>query len=127
MKITVYVRSHRIIQGIQKHQNIPSHMGGGCSQHSTYLVDNAVEDRLLEPESMEVAQAARRLAQTPGIELEYIDTAFWFDWGQALLAGVWRTPVVVIDGVRFSGLPNCLRALELQAARSKPVPGALKA
>ena len=116
MKIRVYVRSNLIVQGMQKHQNVAPYMGGACSQHSTYLLNNAIEDRLLEPESMEVVQAAQRLARAPAVEVEFVDVGFWLDWGLSLLVGVWKTPAVVVDGVRYTGLVSCVRVLEGQAA-----------
>jgi hypothetical protein len=116
MKIYVYVRSNQIVRGVPKPQNEGLY-GGGCTQHSTYLLNNSVVDRLLEPESMEVAQAAQRLARVPGVEVEFVDVGFWVDWGLALLAGVWKTPTVVEGGARIYGLQPCLRALGNLAVR----------
>ena len=112
MKITVYVRSNHIVLGRQKLHNIGLNSGGGaCSQHNTYLIDNAIEDRLLEPDSMELVLAAQRL---PGAadRVQYVDVGFAGGWLRATLAGVWQIPAVVVNGVKYSGALKARHTLE---------------
>jgi hypothetical protein len=112
MKITVYIRSNHIVLGKQKLYNVELNSGGGgCTQHNTYLIDDAIEDRLLEPDSMEIVQAAMRL---PGAaeRVQYVDVGFGGGWLRAALAGVRQIPTVVVKGVKYSGAVKARRALE---------------
>ena len=112
MKVTVYIRSNHIVLGQQKLHNVALNSGrGNCAQHNTYLIDNAIEDRLLEPDSMEIVQAAQRL---PGAaeEVQYVDVGYAGGWLRAAMAGVRQIPTVVVNGVKYSGAVEARRALE---------------
>jgi len=112
MKVTVYVRSNHVVLGQQKLHNVALNSGGGaCNQNSTYLIDNAVQDRLLEPDSMEIVQTAQRL---PGgaERVQYVDVGYPGGWLRAALAGVRQIPTVVVNGVKYRGAIKARRALE---------------
>lgn len=112
MKVTLYIRSNHVVLGRQKLPNASLNSGGGaCNQTSAYLIDEAVQDRLLEPDSMEVVQTAQRL---PGAteRVQYVDVGHPGGWLRALLAGVQQIPTVQVNGVKYRGAVKSRRALE---------------
>jgi hypothetical protein len=112
MKVSVYIRSNHVVLGRQKLHDAALNSGGGaCNQTSTYLINDAVQDRLLEPDSMEIVQAAQRLPRASE-SVQYVDVGYPGGWLRASLAGVWQIPTVVVNGVKYRGAIKARRALE---------------
>lgn len=116
LKVTVYLRSNRVVLGRQKNYDIAlNSCTGACNTDVTYLINDAIQDRLLEPDSMEIVQAAQRL-QGAAESMQYVDVGYFGGWLRAVLGGVWQIPTVVISGVKYRGAAKGSRALEKLSA-----------